>query len=574
MNSMNSFSKRRLPRLGVGLGYRSAIHDDIMRSLDSIDWLEIVADQFMPLNSTTKSRLAEFRRGGPCVSHSLEMSVASITPPPVDYARSIIDVADILAAPWFSDHLAFNRLASINTGAFLPPFRDMSSVYRIAERIRALQAGAERPFLLENVAGVIDPGGELDEVDFLNEVTQQADCGILLDLANLVGRCLSLEWDICDYLDRLNLDRVTQIHVAGGRWHDGHLRDTHDQPVSDDVWSLLAQVADRTSINAVLIERDANFPSDFENILAELDHAREILADPRSHLRPFTGVPGGTISRLDILSQQEFEETVERVVLAAGRGSDERLPPSRSPRDDQWRELRRFGAGVLNKRGELLAAVFPATLMLLAAPGDNPRALINEFAIFHPRVRAFEDDVGFRVAEISRFSSFAAMAAADRELSAGARAVISYEAALAAATTVEQFGRESVDCPTAACGVANNRLDLCTDATIALADSVHLVSVDFNVSKVRAAVLAGQATSPADLDRLCAEHNEPTDLLVAPSSAGRPRFFRLGRRESACLQSILGTRADRDAPTDDFGRSLLGAAFRAHTIVITHPNET
>ncbi|WP_157187012.1 DUF692 domain-containing protein [Nocardia vinacea] len=574
MSTTNGFSKQRLPRLGAGLGYRTAIHDNIMQSLDYIDWLEIIADQFMPLNNATRLRLAEFRRGSPCVSHSLELSLASIAPVPADYGQSVLDIAEFLAAPWFSDHLAFNRLGLINTGSFLPPFRDLSSVHRVANRVRSLQASAGRPFLIENVAGAIDPGGDLDEVDFLNEVAAQADCGILLDIANLIGRCMSLGWNVLDYLDRLDLDRVTQIHVAGGKWQEGHLRDTHDQPVSDDVWSLLAHVAARTTINAVLIERDANFPTDFGVLLAELSRARNILADPQGFVQPFTGVPAITTPHVDVASQQQLESTVERVVLAAGGDLDERRPPSTYLADGQWRELRRFGAEVLQKRRQLVDMAFPATLILLG-PRSDQAALIKEFAMQHPRVRAFDEDVGFKIAEISRFSSFAAVMAEARQLSPAARVVISFEAALAAATLVELPGPASVDCPTDTCVVTDGHFHLCAAATIALARSVHLVSAEFNVAAVRAAVIARQAASPEDLDRLCVERAEPIELLVAPSSEGKPRMFRLGRQEATLLQSIPGTvHVDHGAraamPKDDFGRSLLAAAFRARTIAITH----
>jgi uncharacterized protein (UPF0276 family) len=69
--------------------------------------------------------------------------------------------------------------------------------------------------------------------------------------------------------------RVRQIHLAGHSQGRELLIDTHDQPVADPVWALLAHVAPALEDVAVMIERDDAIPP-LPELLAELDHARAL----------------------------------------------------------------------------------------------------------------------------------------------------------------------------------------------------------------------------------------------------------------------------------------------------------
>ena len=75
--------------------------------------------------------------------------------------------------------------------------------------------------------------------------------------------------------------------LAGHSDHGTHKIDTHDQPVTGDVWSLYATVCRRFGDVSAMIERDDNFPP-FEDLLAELEHARMIQAEVLSQQREVT----------------------------------------------------------------------------------------------------------------------------------------------------------------------------------------------------------------------------------------------------------------------------------------------
>src|SRR5690606_15242675 len=106
-----------------------------------------------------------------------------------------------------------------------------------------------------------DPGW--DEARFLTELCRRSSCGLLLDLFNLHVNCTNFDLDPFDLIDRIPLDRVVEIHVAGGAEHRGFLLDSHSAAVPDRVWELLDDVLRRApNVAGVVFEvLEESFPS-------------------------------------------------------------------------------------------------------------------------------------------------------------------------------------------------------------------------------------------------------------------------------------------------------------------------
>jgi hypothetical protein len=62
---------------------------------------------------------------------------------------------------------------------------------------------------------------------------------MLLDLHNLYCNALNHAFNAFDALERLELGRVIEIHVSGGRLEDGFWTDAHEGQVPVKVWELL-----------------------------------------------------------------------------------------------------------------------------------------------------------------------------------------------------------------------------------------------------------------------------------------------------------------------------------------------
>ncbi|SQA96987.1 Protein of uncharacterised function (DUF692) [Cedecea neteri] len=59
------------------------------------------------------------------------------------------------------------------------------------------------------------PEHEWDEIEFLDEVSRQSGCGLLLDLNNVWLSAHNLGFEAAAWLSRFPVERVTEIHLAG-----------------------------------------------------------------------------------------------------------------------------------------------------------------------------------------------------------------------------------------------------------------------------------------------------------------------------------------------------------------------
>jgi uncharacterized protein (UPF0276 family) len=271
-----------LPRLGVGVGYRGELHDGIASHATDVEWLEIITEHYIDTPPERLMLAQELRRTFPLIPHGIEMSIG--TPGELDesYLAAVTDFVAAIDAPWFSDHLCYTRAGGVALGDLtpLPRTREMAST--VAAKAQQAQNAVGAPFLLENITYYVDIPAELSEAEFISLVMEQCECGLLLDLTNVYTNAVNHGFDAIDFLDSLPLERVVQIHVAGGVWNGQVLIDSHDHPVPEQVWSLLGHVVERAPVKGVLLERDSRFPADFSDITGELARAREIW----SHAQP------------------------------------------------------------------------------------------------------------------------------------------------------------------------------------------------------------------------------------------------------------------------------------------------
>ena len=62
---------------------------------------------------------------------------------------------------------------------------------------------------------------ELSDGEFVTKVVEGANCGIILDLHNLWTNEMNGRQSIEDFLRQIPLERVWEIHLAGGYEEDG-----------------------------------------------------------------------------------------------------------------------------------------------------------------------------------------------------------------------------------------------------------------------------------------------------------------------------------------------------------------
>jgi uncharacterized protein (UPF0276 family) len=126
----------------------------------------------------------------------------------------------------------------------------------------------------------------MTESEFLNEILEKADCGLLLDVNNVYVNALNHSYNAMEFLNSLDLSRTVQVHIAGhledyqAHLSKRHLKilDTHGEVIKEEVFALFKYLLEKTEVKAVLLERDSNFP-EFSNIISELAHVKQLMKE-------------------------------------------------------------------------------------------------------------------------------------------------------------------------------------------------------------------------------------------------------------------------------------------------------
>ncbi len=278
--------KQAIPRLGLGVAWRPGIADAI-EAQTCLQFTELHAENFILIDNfaadeplpDSVQRLQ--KRGMTLVPHAVTLSVGGASPPPLDRIDAFADLVRRTGAPLFSDHCCFVRGGGYESGHLLPIPRSRDQLEIVVENIRLVQSRLPVPFALENIAAMFEwPGAEMDEATFIGEIVEAADCLLLIDIANLYANARNLRWDAAKYLDRLPLERLAYVHMAGGMLIDGLYHDTHSQTPGTGILGLLEELAARVDPPGVLLERDDNFPTT-ESLTQELHLISSALARGR-----------------------------------------------------------------------------------------------------------------------------------------------------------------------------------------------------------------------------------------------------------------------------------------------------
>lgn len=255
---------------GVGIGWRPEIAG-FVAGLPGLRFAEVVAESVHAHGDLPAGLPELLDRGVAVVPHGVRLSLGGAEP--VDPARvdHLAAVAERLAAPLVSEHIAFVRAAGVEAGHLLPLPRSREAVDAVVANVKRTRAALSVPIALEPIAALFDwPDDELDEADFLTEILTRTEALLLLDIANVYANARNRGIDPLDLLDRLPLDRVAYVHVAGGAEHQGLYHDTHTHAVPQPVLDLVAELCARHRPPALMLERDGDYPPAAE-LTAELD---------------------------------------------------------------------------------------------------------------------------------------------------------------------------------------------------------------------------------------------------------------------------------------------------------------
>jgi uncharacterized protein len=182
----------------------------------------------------------------PILSHGVGFPVGGTVLPDLRGVQEAAESARRFGALHWSEHLSFNQAQSgkvIHAGFLLPPVLTEATVEAAAINIARYQDQLDLPFLVETPANYLrGRPGDLSDGQFVRQVSERADCGILLDLHNVWANELNGRQSVADFMAEIALERVWELHLAGGFYLEGYYLDAHYGPVPAALLKLAAAV--------------------------------------------------------------------------------------------------------------------------------------------------------------------------------------------------------------------------------------------------------------------------------------------------------------------------------------------
>jgi hypothetical protein len=263
----------------AGIGFKPQHYPEALASPAAGLWFEIHAENYMVAGGPRLAMLEQLRSEREISLHGVGMSLAGAADPDPEHLLALKQLVERFEPALVSEHLAWSRLDGRCFPDLLPVPRTNEVLTRCAANIGRVQGALGRPILIENPTHYLAlRDHSWSETSFLAELARRSGCGLLIDVNNVAVGAYNTGFDASEWLDAIPADRVGEIHLAGHSL-DGEgtlLIDSHDEPVSAEVWALYEELIARIGPRPTLIERDGNVPL-FAELMRERHRAQTIL---------------------------------------------------------------------------------------------------------------------------------------------------------------------------------------------------------------------------------------------------------------------------------------------------------
>lgn len=267
---------------GVGLGLRSQHIDEVLLTQPAVPWFELLTENHMAPGGLIPVQLEAIRSNYPITFHCVGMSLGGTDPVDVEYLRGIKTLIERYQPSLVSDHLCFSQHGQHNYHDLLPLPYNEETLQHFQKRITQIQDILETRILVENVSSYLAyRASTMSEAEFISELLSLTDCDLLLDINNIYVNAVNHGFSASEYLSKIPMQRVREIHLAGYEDRDSYLLDAHNNRVSPPVWELYEKVIREYPDIPTLIEWDNDIPS-FAVLREEADAASALMQRHRT----------------------------------------------------------------------------------------------------------------------------------------------------------------------------------------------------------------------------------------------------------------------------------------------------
>jgi len=261
---------KQYPVKGSGLGLRRAFIGSLADQIPpQIDFMEVAPENWIDVGGKFGRQFQKVSEQVPIVCHGLSLNIGGVAPLDEAFLHKVKQFLETYNISVYSEHLTYCADEGHLYDLMPIPFTEEAIKY-VVERIQRVQDILGRRIAMENASYYAAPGKEMDEIEFVNNVLEQADCLFHIDINNIYVNSINHKYNAEKFLKALPGDRIAYAHIAGHYVEEEDLLvDTHGADVIDPVWKLLDVAYEHFGVFPTLLERDFNIPS-LEELLKEV----------------------------------------------------------------------------------------------------------------------------------------------------------------------------------------------------------------------------------------------------------------------------------------------------------------
>ena len=252
---------KHYPVIGSGLGLRRTFLGSLAESIpEQIDFMEVAPENWIDVGGLYGHQFQIVAEQVPIVCHGLSLNIGGTAPLDEAFLHKVKHFLEKFNIPVYSEHLTYCADEGHLYDLMPIPFTEEAIKY-VVERIQRVQDILGQRIAMENASYYAAPGKEMEEIEFVNSVIEQADCLFHIDINNIYVNSINHKYDAEKFLKALPGDRIAYAHIAGHYVEEEDLRvDTHGADVIDPVWQLLDVAYEHFGVFPTLLERDFNIP--------------------------------------------------------------------------------------------------------------------------------------------------------------------------------------------------------------------------------------------------------------------------------------------------------------------------
>lgn len=265
----------------AGIGLRAEHYEEILRCRPNIGWLEVHSENYFGVGGRPWQVLGNIRQYYPISLHGVGLSLGSTDPLDEGHLKQLRRLIEYIEPGLISEHVSWSSVRGHHFHDLLPLPYTEEALTHLAKRVIQAQEILGRQILMENLSSYVRYArSTMSEWEFLTALAERSGCGLLLDVNNVYVSAVNHRFDPKIYLNNIAPGLVGEIHLAGHtrrlRMGEPFIIDTHDQPVSAEVWDLYDYAVARFNGIPVLIEWDAALPP-LPVLVAEAQRAQQIM---------------------------------------------------------------------------------------------------------------------------------------------------------------------------------------------------------------------------------------------------------------------------------------------------------